>query len=51
MGNQQNVLKNIQDREFSEDGETMKMTLTITGKPAVTSIRVYKRLPALPANI
>ncbi|XP_023323533.1 myelin P2 protein [Eurytemora carolleeae] len=35
-----------EDREFSEDGETMKMTLTISGKPAVTCIRVYKRLPA-----
>jgi len=31
-------------REFSEDGETMTMTLSIPGKPEVTCVRVYKRL-------
>jgi len=31
-------------REFSEDGTTMTMTLSVPGVPEVTCVRVYKRL-------
>merc|ERR1719341_438920 len=35
-------------RVFKEDGSEMVMTLSIPGKPEVTSVRTYKRLVAQP---
>merc|ERR1712002_63146 len=34
----------VELREFSEDGNEMKMTLSIPDKPDATSIRIYKRM-------